>query len=329
MGSGRGRAVEHRHLLSAIAESRVPIWHVGLCCGDHWRHLLQMMEVGRMERGERRGPLRTHPAHTRPELTDGINGEFHERERGLVSALDSARNVDGHEPASNLLNGGHGQAAKIGRTNLGKETLHQQSHSVQVSDGNQRIGRGLVRLEVSDWNPEKPSPQGLEALKLLGNGKSGADLTRTLEKADQVLHLSGVFLVVLQMSFHLDDLLEGSLIGLNVILTRLGGPMFGVWRSRSGWEGAALSNEVRELRLMLPLLHSINHLAGGKSVCCDADVLVKGKEKRTVEVPCISWVQLRLLSESWSAIHCPYKNHKRATLTNPWPATIAPEMPQG
>lgn len=262
MRNRRGRTVEHWHLLSAVAESRVPIWHVGLRCGDHWWHLLQMMEVGRMERGERRGPLRTHPAHARPELTDGVNGKFHERERGLVSALDSARNVDGHESPSNLLNGGHGQAAKVGRTNLGKETLHQQSHSVQVSDGDQGVGRGLVRLEVSDWNPEKPSPQGLEALKLLGNGKSGADLTRTLEKADQVLHLSGVFLVVLQMSFHLDDLLEGSLIGLNVVLSWLGGPMLRIRRSRSGWERAALSNEVRELRLMLPWLHSINHLTG-------------------------------------------------------------------
>lgn len=262
MGSRRGRAVEHRHLLSAVAESRVPVWHVGLRCRDHWWQLLQMMEVGRVERRERRGPLRTHPAHARPELTDGINGKFHEREGGLVGALDSARDVDRHEPPSNLLNGGHGQAAKVGRTNLGKETLHQQSHSVQVSDGDQGVGRGLVRLEVSDRNPEKPSPQGLEALKLLGNGQSGADLTRALEKADQVLHLSGVFLVVLQMSFHLDNLLEGSLKGLNVILPRLGGPTLRVRRSRSGWERAALSNEVCELGLMLPWLHSINHLTG-------------------------------------------------------------------
>lgn len=327
MGSRRGGAVEHWHLLSAVAESRVSIWHVGLRCRDHWWHLLQMMEVGRMERGERRRPLRTHPAHARPELTDSINGKLHKRKRGLVGALDSARDVDRHEPPSNLLNGGHGQAAKVGCTNLGEETLHQQSHSVQVSDSNQRVSRGLVRLEVSDWNPEKPSPQGLEALKLLGNGQSGADLARTLEKADQVLHLSGVFLVMLQMSFHLDDLLEGPLIGLNVVLSRLSGLMLRVRRSRSGWERAALSNEVCELRLVLPWLHGINHLTGKVSkVSCKC--AGKRKRKRTVEVPCISWVQLRLLRKIQLAIHCSRKGRRRVTLTNPWPATTAPEMPQ-
>lgn len=260
MRTRRCRAVEHWHALSAIAKGRVPVWHVGLRGRDHW-HLLTHLEIGRMERRERGGPLRAHPTHAGPELTDGVNGKLHERQRRLVRVLHtSARDIDGHEPPGDFLNGGHGQAAKVGRANLGEEPLHQQGRRVQVGNGNQGVGGALVGLNVADRDPEKPSPQGLEALKLLGDGQSGADLARALEEADQVLHLSGVFLVVLQMSLNLDDLLQGSLVGLKVVLLGLVNPAFRIRRSRGRGERAALRDEVCELRLVLPWFHCINHL---------------------------------------------------------------------
>lgn len=81
-----------------------------------------------------------NPTHARTELGHSVDGELHERQRRLHMSLDVASNVDRHESPGNLLNRAHGKATKVGSANLGEETLHQQGHSVEVGNDNQRVG---------------------------------------------------------------------------------------------------------------------------------------------------------------------------------------------
>lgn len=248
------RRIEHRHLLSAVAEGRVPI-QVRLVA----RHLLLNSEVGRVELRERRSPLRVQPAHSRSELTDSVNGELHERERRLELA-PGTRDIDGHETPSNFLNGRDGQTAKVGSTNLREESLHEEGHSVQMSNDDQRVGRAMVVLQVVHRHPEEPGPKRPEPLKLLGNRERGADLARTTEEANEMLDLSGVLLVVLEMSLHLLNLLERALESLKILGSRLAGTVVLSRGGRSRGKGAALGDEVSKLGFVLPSVHCVDHL---------------------------------------------------------------------
>ncbi|RSL55435.1 hypothetical protein CEP51_014546 [Fusarium floridanum] len=83
-------------------------------------------EVGSIE-------LRVQPAHSRPELTDSVNWKLYERERRLELATGT-RDFDGHESPSNFFNRKDRQTAKVGSTDLREESLHEEGHSVQVSN---------------------------------------------------------------------------------------------------------------------------------------------------------------------------------------------------
>lgn len=129
-----------------------------------------------------------------------------------------------------------------------------------MGNDDKRVGRTVVVLEVSNGHPKEPGAQGLETLVLLGDGERRADLARPLEEANEMLDLSGLFLVMLEVGFNLLDLLESALEGLNVLITRLCWPVVGSRRWRSSWECAAFSNEVTKLRLVLPRIHGVNNL---------------------------------------------------------------------
>lgn len=118
----------------------------------------------------------------------------------------------------------------------------------------------MVVLEVADGHPEEPSPQGLQTLELLGNGECRADLARASEKANEVLDLSRVLLVMLEMRLNLLNLHERALISLEIFRSRGRGS---VVLSRGGWrsgECAALCDEVSKLGFVLPRVHGINDL---------------------------------------------------------------------
>lgn len=209
------------------------------------------------------------PAHSRSELTDSVNGELHERERRLELA-PGTRDIDGHESPSNFLNGRDGQTAKVGSTDLREESLHEEGHSVQMSNDDQRVGRAMVVLQVVHGHPEEPGPQGPKPLKLLGNRERGADLARTTEEANKMLDLSGILLVVLEMSLHLLNLLERALESLKVLGSRLAGTVVLSRGGRSRGKGAALSDEVSKLGFVFPGVHCVDHRGGALHQLCPA-----------------------------------------------------------
>lgn len=217
-------------------------------------------EVGRVELRERGGPLRVDPPHARTELANGVNRELHEGERSLEFVLGIAGNVDGHESSRNLLDRRDGKATKVSSTNLREQALHEKSHSVEVGNDDEGVGGTVVVLEVADGHPKEPCPQWLETLELLGDGERRADLTRTPKEANEVLDLSRILLVMLEMNFHLLNLFKGALESIEVFGPGLAGAVI---LARRGWgrrERAALGDEVSELRLMLPRIHGINDL---------------------------------------------------------------------
>lgn len=199
-----------------------------------------------------------YPSHTRSELSDSINGEFHESQRSLGFNLGVAGHTDREQATGNLLDGKNGQATKVGGANLGEETLHQESNAVEVGDDNQRVRRSVVVLQITNGHPEEPGAKRLKALVLLSNGQGGADLARTLEETNEMLNLGGFLVVVAKMDLNLLHLLQGSLVCIQIILARLGGAVLWVRRRRSCRKGAALSDEISEERLILPSIHGVN-----------------------------------------------------------------------
>lgn len=253
------RVVEHGHLLGTVVKGRVVV-DVGLVASN--ANLLGSdREVGRVELGERTGPLGVDPTHARAKLADSVDGELHQSQ-GSVGALGSAGDAHRHEASGNLLNREDGKGSKVRGTNLGEEALHEQSYSVEVGNDNQRVGRGTVVLQVADGHPEEPGAERLQALILLGNGERRADFASTLEEANQMLDLGGLLLVVSKMGLDLLNLIQGALESLEIILARLRGTVLGIGRGRSSGECAALGNEVGEERLVLPGLHGVDDGGG-------------------------------------------------------------------
>ncbi|RTE69274.1 hypothetical protein BHE90_016346 [Fusarium euwallaceae] len=83
----------------------------------------------------------------------------------------------------------------------------------------------MVGLQVVHGHPEEPGPQRPELLKLLSNRERGADLARTTEEANEMPDLSGVLLVVLEMSMAIA--LSGRDISVQGI-ERLDGPTLAI-----------------------------------------------------------------------------------------------------
>lgn len=210
-----------------------------------------------------------HPSHARPELANCIDGKLHESQ-GSLHVSSSTRDVDGHEPTGNLFNRGDRQTSKVGSTDLGEESFHEESHSVQMSNYDQGVRRTMVVLEVTDRHPKEPFAKRLEALELLGNGKCRADLARTSKEANEMLNLSGIFLVVLEMCLNFLNLLEGALVSLQILRARLAGTMVLSRRWRGRRESAALGDKVSKLGFVLPWIHGIDHL----HVCKRGQVMI-------------------------------------------------------
>lgn len=257
----RSIAVKHRHLLSTVVESGSAVESVGLRDGCH-RQLLADVEVGRVELREGLGTFRVVPPHARSELSDSVNGELHEGKRSLSLNPGAGRATNGHQTTRNLLNRDDGKATKVGGTNVREETLHQESNGVEVSNNHEGVGGALEVLKRADGHPEEPAAEGLESVKLLVNGQSGDHLAIASEEANKMLHLGVVLIVVAQVGLNLHELVDGSLVSDEVILARLAGAVLRRRRSRSRGECAALSDEVGEQGLVLPLFHGINDSGG-------------------------------------------------------------------
>lgn len=142
---------------------------------------------------------------------------------------------------------------------------------------NERVGRPMVVLEVPDRHPEEPGSQRLETLILLGDRKRGTDLARALEEANEVLNLSSLLLVVLEMRLNLLNLLECALESLEILIPWLGRLVVGCRRWRSRGKRAAFGNEVAKLRLVLPCVHGVNDLL------CDQQMSVRRSNEKKQE----------------------------------------------
>lgn len=278
---------QRRQVLGAPAERRVlAVGQVRVrrsrrALGD----IVGNVKVRGVELGKRWRPNRLVPSHAVAELTHGAHWEVHELEGCLQVAFVHARYLDRVQSAGDLLDRLDGEAAKVGSTNLGEQTLHQDRGSVVVGDDDQGTRRSIVLLDADDGKPEEPGPQRLEPVKLLRDGLDGADLLSTLEERGQLLCELDIFLVVLQVSFDLLDLGDHALEGLEVFLARLVRLVIRGWRRRSRREGAALVDEVAKLRLVLPVLHGIDDLFRLLAS------LLLGLGRRvllTDEVPCMS-----------------------------------------
>jgi hypothetical protein len=121
----------------------------------------------------------------------------------------------------------------------------------------------MVVLQVSDGHPEEPFSERLETFELLSNGKCRADLTGPSKETNQMLNLSGVFLVMLEVGFDFLNLLEGALVSVQVLRARLAGTVVLSRGWRSCRERAALGDKVSKLGFMLPWVHGIDNLPAG------------------------------------------------------------------
>lgn len=88
MASRNRGAVEHGHLLGAVAEGDVAVRQEvrrgsGSGNGRH-RVLVVYREVGRVEPREGASPFRMNPAHAGTEFTDSVDGILHQGERSLA-----------------------------------------------------------------------------------------------------------------------------------------------------------------------------------------------------------------------------------------------------
>lgn len=260
---------DNGQVLGAIAESwPLSVWQVlGRRGGGqgHWR-IPTGVEV--VEHGEGWGPDRLVPPHARPEFGDCVNREVHQCKRGRQITLELARNVHGVQATRNLLNGANSQASKVGGTDLREEALHDQSNCVVVSNDDQGTGRTMGLFQVLDREPEEPRAQRPQALKLLGYRQGWADLASTLQEADKLSNGLCVLPVVLEVRLDLLELLQSPLEGVKVLLARLAGLVVRSGRRGSGWERAAFGNEITELRLVLPGVHSLNDLLSPRQHLC-------------------------------------------------------------
>lgn len=265
--AGRARFIVYDgQVLGTVAEHRVgPVGHEFLG-GRGQRHLRRLgfalVEGGRIERRERLRPSRFGPSHAAAELGDGVDGDLHEVQGSRHDTVTDARVLDPIYPLRNLLNRADGHASKIGGTDLGEEALHQEGDGVVVSDDYQRVGRCSPLLQEVHGQPKEPLAQGLQVVELLGHRGHGADLAGGLDEGYELGKLAGVLATLLQVRLNLLELLEGLLDDCKILLVRLVRLVVRGRRGRGSGEGAPLSNEVAELRLVLPGFHAVDDGGG-------------------------------------------------------------------
>jgi hypothetical protein len=72
----------------------------------------------------------------------------------------------------------------------------------------------MIVLQITDRHPKEPFAKRLKTLKLLGNRERRADLARAPQEANEMLDLSSILLVMLEVCFNLLNLLKRALVSL-------------------------------------------------------------------------------------------------------------------
>jgi len=156
-------------LLGAVAEGKViPVrqrrWDLG---HQGVRDRFASIKGWRAELRERGTSDGLHPAHPRSELGDRVDGKLHQPRRDTGVMLTRMRQVQ--EPARNLLNWLHREAAKISSPNFGEKSLNHDGNGVIVCNNHEGIWGNTGLLEAADGKPEQPRPQVSKAVKLFFN----------------------------------------------------------------------------------------------------------------------------------------------------------------